>query len=198
MTHVTDVTISLIDLAALAGDDVLAGVSEGVALLPPLIERCDGLPPGAVVLDCRGLVVYTASHFRESALGLREYCRRTGADLYPVLGNVNRKTEEELTLFLRQAGEVFVVCEADARAGVSRPRVLGVLEDKQRLTFDAVARLGRADAAGLRAAHPDEGIGLTGWSNRLAALAARGLLRESRHGRGKVYEPILEGLTLGR
>jgi hypothetical protein len=67
------------------------------------------------------------------------------------------------------------------------------LDEKQRVTLEAVVDAKEADAGTLqhRFRKSDE-IGITGWNNRLAALVAKGLLIETQKGRGKLYRPVLE------
>jgi hypothetical protein len=77
-----------------------------------------------------------------------------------------------------------------------------VLEDAQRRTLAAVLKAGATDASTLAGLPRQDGdpdkIGPTGWNNRLASLAAKGILRETRRGRTKTYRLTVEGLTLGR
>jgi len=74
---------------------------------------------------------------------------------------------------------------------VSDPVLLGNLDPKQQLAFDLVNQRGETDATELMR---DFGEGLksaTGWNNRLASLAALGVVIEVSQGRSKRYRPVL-------
>jgi hypothetical protein len=86
-----------------------------------------------------------------------------------------------------------VVCDIGDGGRVSSIRVVGSLDEKQRLTLEAVIREGETDAATLREKHEEtDKIGTTGWNNRLSSLAEKGLVVEVKRGRGKLYRPVLE------
>ncbi len=72
---------------------------------------------------------------------------------------------------------------------------LGELDPKQRLTFDLVHERGETDAGALmRDFGESEGVKhTTAWNNRLASLAALGLIIEQSQGRSKRYRPLFEG-----
>ena len=93
---------------------------------------------------------------------------------------------------------MLVACTLKSDGRAVKPQVIGTLEEKQRLTLDAVLELEEADAGMLAERFGTrEKIGVTGWNNRLASLAAGGILMEVRSGRGKRYRPVLEGLKHG-
>lgn len=190
----------ILRLRKLANDDVLAGAREGVAMLAKLI---DGLGPAEdaqlVILDFHDIRVATGSYLRESVLGFRSYCRQRTPASAVVIANADPVVAEELRNLLNAAGDALVTCDLPASDVPRNGRVLGSLEEKQRATLDAVLRLGEADA---RALHEKfqrtETIGVTGWNNRLAALAEKGILIEEREGRAKRFRPVLKELQYGR
>ncbi len=114
-----------------------------------------------------------------------------GTNLTPVIANINAGIREELAYLFSKENEAVMICTLDDK-GASNVEILGVLEEKQKLTLDLVRQLGEADAGLLAAKLKKEDIGLTAWNNRLAALAAKGLVFELRHGRSKSYKPVLE------
>jgi hypothetical protein len=85
-----------------------------------------------------------------------------------------------------------------AKGVPTKPHVLGILEDKQKETLEIVVASKEVDAPGLAEKYdePNE-ASANKWNNRLAALAAKGILKERRVGRTKHFSPILEGLTYG-
>ena len=64
-----------------------------------------------------------------------------------------------------------------------------------RVPFDLVREVGEADVATLQSLdRSGEAVGHTAWNNRLAALAAKGVLIESQQGRTKRYRLVLPGV----
>lgn len=195
-----------VSIRALEGDkNVLSGNGPGRQLLSRLIQEIDqpdgdnrplaevaSAEPGPLFLDFDGVDVATSSYLRAGVIGFRDYCRNAGLGLYPVVANASQAILDDLSLLLEQMGEAFLVCRIDFSQGSpSEVSVLGKLESKQRLTLEAVIELGEADAAAL-AQRANDGVRLTAWNNRLAALVAKGLLMEDKKGRGKTYRPVLE------
>jgi hypothetical protein len=123
----------------------------------------------------------------------RELLRTRGSQLYPVFANLTPPVSDSLADFLRSARDAVFVCDLSSSGAVTNAHLVGELEAKQSLTFDAVQRLGTVTATELAQKYrgPEE-VGVTAWNNRLAALAAKGLLMEFRQGRGKAYALTLQ------
>jgi hypothetical protein len=78
------------------------------------------------------------------------------------------------------------------------PVLLGKLDDKQEKTLSALVKLKEADAGRLLEQFPEKPpISSAAWSNRLASLAAKGIVVERLEGRTKKYRLIIEGLAYG-
>jgi hypothetical protein len=184
----------------LVGDDVLAGARDGVTMLAKLIDTLSqGEDAQLAILDFRDIRVATGSYLRESVLGFRNYCRQRTPASAVVIANADSVVAEELRNLLSAAGDALVTCDLSASGVPRNGRVLGTLEEKQRATLDAVLRLGQADARALHEKfHRTETIGVTGWNNRLAALAEKGILIDEREGRAKRFRPVLKELQYGR
>ena len=186
-----------IDLHDLCGTAVLAGALSGRTILAQLLERAAVEPAAAepLFLDFAGIEVATASFLRESALALRDVLRGRRSAFYPVVANANAVVREELLELLRPRGDALMCCSLAADGRVVDAAPLGALDPKQRLTYDLVRRHGETDAGALmRRYGASEGVKhTTAWNNRLAALAARGLVIEQSHGRAKRYRPLLQG-----
>lgn len=174
--------------------DVLAGAPAGKNLLAKIIPKIErGDSPTPLFLDCAGVEVITASYIREAILGLRDYCLNSNSNTYPVIANAKKAIIDEIEIELEHRGEALLSCKLDDRGKPSALKLIGVLEEKQELTLEAVNSLKQADAATLLERFRDvETIGITGWNNRLAALAAKGLLVETKKGKTKLYQPVLE------
>jgi hypothetical protein len=172
---------------------VLSGLPRGQVLLGQLIATVRPQEERTpLFLNFEGVHVATSSFLRSGILAFRDHCVRMGLNLYPVLANLSDETIDDLKLVLEQRGDAFIVCALDG-GGVSSVRVVGSLDEKQRLTLEAVIKEGETDAASLKDKHEEtESIGTTGWNNRLSSLAEKGLLMEVKRGRGKLYRPILE------
>lgn len=180
------------------GEDVLAGASAGAQALAALIGLIAELhEPTVVILDFQGVDVATASFLRECVLGFRDYCRNSRATLYPVLANLGVKVREELDGLLRLKGDAVVLCDLNSSGRIKNAAIAGTLDPKQQITLSAVLRAGKTDATTL-AAKDSELKNPTAWNNRLASLAAKGILRETQNGRSKLYEPVVEALSYGR
>jgi hypothetical protein len=176
------------------GRDILSGEANGVRCFAKLVQFVQKAPePTPLFLDFEGVRTATASFLRESVLKFRDYCIQSQLNLFPIVANANQDTLEDLTLALKVRGDVCLICQIDKRGRILNPNVLGELEDKQRITFEAVKEAMEVDATTLaRAYGAKEGIQVTGWNNRLASLAAKGLLMEIKRGRSKVYKTVLE------
>ncbi len=182
----------ILDIAA--EGPVLAGAIPGSNLrdkiLPLLANETEAQP---LFLDLKGVEVATSSYLQQGILELRDRCRRFFPHLYPVVANATDYVTEELEKLLRHHSEAILTCKLDSRGKVSVVRVLGVLEEKQELTLNAVKSLRVADATSLMEKNKGkDSIGVTGWNNRLAGLVAKGLLMETKKGRSKVYQLVLE------
>jgi hypothetical protein len=184
--------ISIFELGG--GLEVLSGQPRGQLLFGKLIGVVRPQDePTAIFLNFKGVDVATSSFLRAGILAFRDHCVRMGLNLFPVLANINNDIADDLKVMLEQRGDAFVVCDMDDDERVSSIRVVGSLDEKQRLTLEAVIQEGETDAASLKEKHEDtEKIGTTGWNNRLTSLAEKGLVMEVRRGRGKLYRPILE------
>jgi hypothetical protein len=199
VVHVRKEIVMRISLSQLAKAEVLAGAANGAAVLSQLVAKVHRLTAlTVVVLDFEGVSVATGSFLRECVLGFRDYCRRSQPSLYPVVANVSDAVAEELLFLLQTKREALIACTMNSNGRMAKPQVIGTLEEKQRLTLDAVLDLQVADAGMLAERFADtEKIGVTGWNNRLASLVTGGILMEVRSGRAKRYRPILEGLVHG-
>lgn len=179
----------------LAGDlAVLSGLARGSLLLGKLIDAAHAKDePTALYLDFHGVAVATSSFLRASVLNFRDHCVKTRSNIYPIVANVNAEIIEDLRVALEGRSDAVIVCELDRHGKASNQRIVGSLDDKQRRTLDAVAREGEVDAQTLEKNYKRiEAIGATGWNNRLANLAEKALLIESKRGRGKEYRFAME------
>ena len=182
-----------VDIGKLAGVTVLSGAPRGQQFLGKLISIVNrSAYPQPLFLDFIGVDLMTSSFFRSGILPFREYCVDK-LNWYPVIANVTDDTLDEIDLVLGPIRDAVILCNLDVNKRVSNARIFGVLDEKQRITFEAVLKEKEADAGLLkRRFRKSEEIGITGWNNRLAALVAKGLIIETQKGRGKVYRPVLE------
>lgn len=182
--------ISIFDLAG--GKSILTGSLPGRKVLADLIAAVQPEASGEIVfLDFAGIEVATSSFLRECVVGFRDFARGQ-ANLYPVLVNAGASVVEELDFFARQRGDVFWSCTRDHDGALADIKLVGELEPALRTTFERIYRLGEATAPQLAALGEDQGIKPTAWNNRLASLAAKGLVVERRVGKTKNFVPLLE------
>lgn len=173
---------------------VLAGAIPGKSMLAKLITAVEPTnEPKPVLLRFDRVDAATGSFLREAVLGFRDYCTKTQPNLYPVVANANDVIVDELEFLLKLNGDALLVCNLDRHGEVSSSRIIGHLNEKQQLTFNAVMAAREADAATLESKYRQtEQIQITGWNNRLSSLVAKGVLMEIKKGRSKVYRPVLE------
>jgi hypothetical protein len=182
-----------IDFQELGGGNVLAGALHGRKVLNELLSATatEPMAPEPVFLDFRNVDVATASFLRESAVAFREHIRGRRSTFYPVFANANDDIRDELLELARNRGEAFLVCTL-VNDHVEGTTLLGELNPKQKVTFDLVREHNETDAAELMRIYGErEGVTqTTAWNNRLAALAALGLIVEVSQGRNKRYRPL--------
>lgn len=186
-----------INLLEVCGSSVLAGALNGRTALGRLLEATatEADKPEPVFLDFSGIEVATASFLRESVLAFRDIVRGRRSHYYPVIANPDESVQDELIELLRPRGGVLMICTLADDGTVTGAAPLGELDPKQRMTFDLVLQRGETDAAALmREFGESEGVKhTTAWNNRLASLAALGLVIEQSQGRAKRYRPLFEG-----
>lgn len=176
------------------GEESLFGVPAGRACLSKLIDKAretDG--PETLFLDFAGIAAATVSFLREGPLAFRELLGSRTSDLYPVFANLTPAVADSLRDYLNAAGDAVFACELEDDEAPINVRLLGRLESKQRLAFEAVRSRSEATAAQLaEESGEDEKVGVTAWNNRLAGLVAKRLLVEVRSGRSKKFSVVLE------
>lgn len=172
---------------------VLAGAPNGRRALAKLMEQTSRelAVPEPIYLDFANVEIATASFLREAVLAFRDTVRGRRSNLYPIVANANQMIVDELTLLITSYRDVLMSCCLSAEGVTSKPALIGNLDPKQRLTFDLVSQCGETDASELMRVHgAEEGVKQTAWNNRLAALAALGLVFEMSQGRAKRYRPL--------
>jgi hypothetical protein len=188
-----------IELKSLFGADVLAGASKGMADLAKLVALLPlGNIPVIVALDFAEIKVATASYLRELVIGFRNYCANNRIDIYPVVTNANAVVLEELYALMSSLRDAVVTCVSNSRGQLGGGKVIGLLDEKERDTLNAVLSSPGTDAIALNEAFKSsDKVSPNAWSNRLAALVEKRILVEQREGRRKRYTPVLEELTYG-
>lgn len=187
-----------ISLKEVGGNSVLAGALNGKAALNRLLAATATEPvePQPIFLDFSGVEVATASFLREAVLTFRDFVRSRRSRLYPVVANASEAVRDELLELLRLRGDVLMGCTLADGDTVVKYELLGELDPKQGMTFKLVQQHGETDAGELmRKYGKSEGMRhATAWNNRLASLAALGLVMELSEGRAKRYRPLFGGL----
>lgn len=183
--------ISLFNL--MKNQTVLSGALLGRQALSALVsETLSATEPSVQYIDMKGIDVATISFLRESVVAFRDFSRNRDTSVYPVYANLSDDVSEELDFYLKERGDALAVCDLDETGAVSNCRLLGRLDEKQLLTFEAIVRLNEATAKALAEDGIEQDVKMTAWNNRLAALTSKGLLIEKRQGRTKAFKPVLE------
>lgn len=182
-----------IDVAELMGEDVLFGVAAGRICLQRLMERViEPERPTVLYLDFASVASATVSFLREGPLAFRTWLRQRGSNAYPVFANMNAVVTDSLSEFLISTRDAVMACVL-GEGKASAAQLVGQLDPKQKLTFEAVREHREVTATQLYEEHvDDEARSVTAWNNRLAALVAKGVVMEYRQGRRKHFS-----LTLG-
>lgn len=201
VSHVNEVmkTTIVIDIHALYGSKTLAGTGAGKAFLPKLLEQSASFPSQALVaVDFRKTDLVTASFFRASFKAFRDHARGE-ADFFPVFICLEKSTLEEVAAYAEDVGDVFAFADLDGKNEFVRPFLVGRLDEKQDRALGLLAEMGESDAASLFLRFPETPPLSTSaaWSNRLAALSAKGLVAERSEGRSKLFKPIFKELRHG-
>ena len=171
----------------------LAGSAMGRQMLASLIsETVPVTKPTVAFLDFAGIDLATGSFLREAVLGFRDFSRNAIGTLYPVLANANGTIEEELSIYLKDRNDAIWACALSGDNKVTNPRLLGQLDTAHRTTLQLIMDYHRISAPELARRRPDEGVGVTAWNNRLATLAAKGIVMEFKEGKTKAFTAVME------
>lgn len=180
-------------LSSSIGSATLAGSAMGRQMLAHLIERTKPVTqPTVAFMDFEGIDIATGSFLREAVMGFRDFCRNAAGMIYPVVANANAAIEEELSTYLRGRNDAIWACEIDAEGDATNPRILGELDPAQISTIKLIGENHPISAPELARLRPEENIGVTAWNNRLATLSAKGMLKEMRKGKTKLFSPVME------
>ena len=167
----------------------LAGSAMGRQMLAQLIAMTDPITLGYIDFD--GIDIATGSFLREAVLGFRDFSRNAIGTLYPVVANANAMIEEELAVYLKDRNDAIWACSLHSDDVASDPHILGELDAAQMTTLKLISEHQPISAPELAELKPDEGIGTTAWNNRLATLAAKGILIELKQGKTKMFSPVM-------
>jgi pimeloyl-ACP methyl ester carboxylesterase len=178
---------------SIAAKATLAGTAMGRQMLAQLIAVTRPVNvPTVVYLDFGGIDIATGSFLREAVLGFRDFGRNAIGTLYPVLANANTTIEEELSVYLKDRNDAIWACSLSEDGAALSPHILGELDLSQMNTLQLISQHQPISAPELAKLRPTEGIGTTAWNNRLATLAAKGILMELKQGKTKLFAPVLE------
>jgi hypothetical protein len=174
------------------GAEVLFGVPMGRQCFAKLLEcTVEHSEHTIVLLDFREVAAATVSFLREGPLAYRQHLRSRSSTLYPVFANLAPSVSDSLAEFLTASRDAVFVCQLTSSGEIGSPKLIGHLEPKQQLTFDAVIAADSVTAAELASgASEDDDVSVTAWNNRLAALVQKGLLVETRQGRKKIFRSL--------
>ncbi|WP_296310927.1 hypothetical protein [Erythrobacter sp.] len=182
-------------LAHPAGSTTLAGSAMGRQMLAHLIEKTTPVAePTLAFLDFAEVDIATGSFLREAVMGFRDFCRNAAGMIYPVVANANATIEEELATYLRGRNDAIWACTLDTDGTTTDPHILGELDGGQMSTIQLIAAHHPISAPDLAKLRPDDKIGTTAWNNRLATLSAKGMLKEVRLGKTKLFSPVMEAI----
>lgn len=176
-----------------AGSATLAGSAMGRQMLAQMIEKTrPTAEPTIAFLDFADVDIATGSFLREAVMGFRDFCRNASGMIYPVVANANGAIEEELATYLRGRNDAIWACGLGSQGQATDPHILGELDAGQMSTIQLIGQHHPISAPELAKLRPGDKIGTTAWNNRLATLSAKGLLKEVRHGKSKLFSTVME------
>lgn len=182
-------------LSIAASRATLAGTAMGRQMLAKLISMTEPVTlPTVAFLDFDGVDIATGSFLREAVLGFRDFSRNAIGTLYPVLANANATIEEELSVYLNDRNDAIWACELSDEGNTTNTHILGDLDTVQMNTLQLIFQHWPVSAPELSKLSPNEGIGTTAWNNRLSSLTAKGILMELKHGKTKMFTPVMESV----
>ena len=175
---------------------VLAGAIEGKLALNSMLTETVSEPqrPELAIIDFKGIEVATVSFLRESVIAFRDIVRGRRSQYYPIVTNMTDVVLDEFIELLRARGGALMACNTSRHGDTDAFVPIGTLDPKQRHTFELIQKHGETDAGMLMRKYGErEGLKhTTAWNNRLAGLAALGLIVEHTEGRAKRYGPLME------
>lgn len=177
------------------GTATLAGSAMGRQMLAQLIEKTrPTVEPTIAFLDFENVDIATGSFLREAVMGFRDFCRNAVGMIYPVVANANTTIEEELATYLRGRNDAIWACSLAPEGETTDAHILGELDAGQISTIQLIGQHHPISAPELAKLRPDEKIGTTAWNNRLTTLSGKGMLKEVRQGKTKLFSPVMESI----
>lgn len=187
-----------------------------------LLVAWDGLKKAArttpecthVILDFAGIAASNVSYIKGTFLWLLQngiaHARSSAPpplpgttqppaclNIVPFVANTNSEVLAEIDEVLGRHGLPYLVAQTWTPDSVTTASVHGPLDETMFRTLLYVVTLRQATASLLHEAHPDEGISVTGWNNRLADLFALRLLSRTRSGRSLIYRSVAKEIHHG-
>jgi hypothetical protein len=175
VTKTTTVTV-----AQVLRREVLAGRAAGQADYPKIERtvRAAATADGRVMLDFTGVGVLSSSYFDAGLWPLWSVL----PELYPTLSKVPQTAVDDIEIVLRANNAAAWCFRKDADRS---PQLLGTIDSALKTTLGRVVEVGELTAGDL--IDVDRSIGMTAWSNRLAALHELRLVRRRKDGRRLIY-----------
>jgi hypothetical protein len=180
-------------------DGILRGRPLGRKHFAKMCDLLSESAPGEFVyLDFANIRAANGSWLNSSVAELFRWAGRDQVDIFPVLLNFPKKDFDELEL-VAQINKACYPCTPSESDPLKQVSLVGHLEPTLRRTLGAVIQNRRVTGASLSAANAEEGIGATGWNNRLRDLNLLRLIARHKAGRRQIYSPIaLETSFYGR
>ena len=118
-------------------------------------------------------------------------------NIYPVLANARLEVEELADEIFGRRSFPLLSLKIDINGKLTSGRLVGSLDASLLKTMRLWSANERHTASSLHEKHPEQGITLTAWSNRLNDLWRVRLLRRVRQGKSWIYQPVANGVNYG-
>lgn len=174
----------MMELADIAGTNILAGRLAGEALAPRLEEAAlRNAAHGLLILDFGRVEVITASYFLAATAWSWSSREVMAQDIFVLLANLSPGSLDEVELGLRSSG-LKALSGSFLQGKLAQVKPLN-LEPSERETYRLVEEMQEVSAADLFKRDPR--IQPTAWSNRLVLLHSYRILRRRKAGRQLIY-----------
>lgn len=185
-----------VEIAELSGTDILRGRPLGRRHFAKLCDTLATAPKGQVVfLDFSGVKAVNGSWINSAVSELFRWTRHDDIDLYPVLHRVPERDIDELEL-VAAINKASYPCSNSLKLPLHQVELVGPLDNALARTLEIVAKAIEITGAEL---DQRDGIGATGWNNRLKDLFDLRLLNRRKVGRRQIYGPLAkEMIPYGR
>ena len=144
-----------------------------------------------VVFDFFGVEIITGSWFNAMIVPLYHWAGQPQNDLFPLLTNLQEDWIDDLSLVAEWNRQCYLVASGSTESP-EQAMLVGSLDVAQSECFARVRQEGESTGAGLARMQGEGAVGPTAWNNRLKELYKKRLIKCRKHGKERVYFPVVQ------